>query len=175
MASSFIEFGNYGFWAKDGFVEAVQLCLINEIEEGDYGHLDWISEYKIELAFQSLPIIYGGMSMELSEFITDKDRKHILIELSEKIIAKTLSDKKYLTGNNLHEMRYRSMEILRDSKRTEFEDENDFHYWVNYSRWNECQLDDVQDRYAHAFKLLIKLLKGELVATASSEINYWNF
>lgn len=32
MASSFIDINDVGLWARDGFVEATQLCLINEIE-----------------------------------------------------------------------------------------------------------------------------------------------
>ena len=59
MASSFIDIKDIGFWAKDGFIEAIQLCLINEIENQNLNEIKWINEFKSELAFQSLPMIHG--------------------------------------------------------------------------------------------------------------------
>jgi len=68
MASSFIKFGDFGFWAKDAFVEAMQLCLINEIESDHVDAIKWVNLFKEELALQSFPMIYGGMSMGLDDF-----------------------------------------------------------------------------------------------------------
>jgi len=46
MASSFVDIDDIGFWAKDGFVEAMQLSLINEIEIHKLDATDWINEFK---------------------------------------------------------------------------------------------------------------------------------
>lgn len=57
MASSFINSKDIGYWAKDGFVEAMQLCLINEIEIQNLDSIEWCNEYKNALALESLPMI----------------------------------------------------------------------------------------------------------------------
>jgi hypothetical protein len=72
MASSFIDYKDNGFWARDGFVEAFQLLLFEEIQLVFGDSLNWLNEYKKELALQSLPLIHGGMSMRLNETLVDK-------------------------------------------------------------------------------------------------------
>jgi hypothetical protein len=176
MARSFIDINDYGFWAKDGFVEAMQLCLINEIENQKLDSIDWINEYKSELALQSLPMIYGGMSMELEEFLTTKERKAQIVKLIDIIIDKIDSTDNYITGNNLYELRKRAMTILSETGKMEFKNQKEFERIVNDSRWNESDgIGKVKDRYQHSFKLLKMLINGEMNTTASSPINYWNY
>lgn len=135
MASSFVNIKEIGFWAKDGFVEAMQLCLINEIESQKLDLIEWINEFKTELAIQSLPIIFGGMSMELEEFITTDERKAQIIELIDIIIEKIVSTNKYITGSNLYEMRRRAMNIISESGKLDFNDSKEFEKAVNSSGW----------------------------------------
>lgn len=176
MASSFIDIGENGFWANDGFVEAMQLCLINEIEQSGFERIEkWLKGYKIELAFQSLPLIYGGMSMSVEEFITDKERKNIIIKLIDSIISRINKDKNYLTGDNMHLFRKRAMETLWQEEKVEFKDEKEFRKHVNSSRWKESSIHKVRDRYLHSFILFRKLINGEISTTAGSPINYWNY
>lgn len=176
MASSFINIKEIGYWAKDGFVEAMQLCLINEIEIQNLDSIEWINEYKNDLALESLPMIYGGMSMSINEFINTDERKAILIELINVIIKKIDTIDNYLTGSNLHEMRKRAMEILLETNMLEFKNQEDFERTVNDSGWNiSLGSKDVKDRYQHSFKLLKMLIKGEMNSTASSPETYWNY
>tara|TARA_B100000674_G_C37671374_1_gene837175 strand:+ start:28 stop:558 length:531 start_codon:yes stop_codon:yes gene_type:complete len=176
MGSSFIDIKDKGFWARDGFVEAMQLCLINEIENQSLDSIDWINEFKNALALQSLPLIYGGMSMELEEFLTTNERKGQLNTLIDFIIEKIDKTDSYITGNNLHKMRIRAMTILSESGKIEFENQKDFDKTVNDSRWNESiEIGVVKDRYRHSFRLLKKLINGEMTTTASSPEDYWNY
>jgi hypothetical protein len=176
MASSFINIKDIGYWAKDGFVEAMQLCLINEIEIQTLDSIEWLNEYKNDLALESLPMIYGGMSMSLNEFINTDERKAILIELINVITKKIDEIDNYLTGPNLHEMRKRAMEILLDTNMLEFKNQEDFERTVNDSGWNiSLGSKDVKDRYQHSFKLLKMLINGEMNSTASSPETYWNY
>ncbi|AFM04715.1 hypothetical protein Fleli_2342 [Bernardetia litoralis DSM 6794] len=176
MASSFIEIKDIGFWARDGFVEAMQLCLIDEIENQNLDKIEWISEFKSELALQSLPLVYGGMSMELEEFLTNDERKSQIIQLIDFIINKIDSTDNYITGNNLHELRKKAMIILSKNGNLEFNNQKEFDKAVNDSRWNEANgIADVKDRYLHSFKLLKLLINGEMKTTASSPENYWNY
>ena len=126
MASSYINIKEKGFWARDNFVEAIQICLVNEIELNGLDSSDWINEYKNELALQALPIVYGGMSLELEMFIIDANRKSILIKSIDSIIKKIETDKDYLTWENLHKFRIRAIKILAESGKVKFKDEEDF-------------------------------------------------
>ena len=176
MASSFINIKDIGYWAKDGFVEAMQLCLINEIEIQNLDSIEWINEYKNELALESLPMIYGGISMRLNEFVNTDERKAIVIELIDVITKKIDMTDDYLTGPSLHEMRKRAMEILLKTDMLEFKNPEDFERTVNDSGWNiSLGIKDVKDRYQHSFQLLKMLINGEMNSTASSPENYWNY
>ncbi|MBF4515964.1 hypothetical protein IRZ71_06405 [Flavobacterium sp. ANB] len=176
MASSFVNIKENGFWAKHGFVEAMQLCLINEIETQKLDSIEWINEFKYELAIQSLPLIYGGMSMELEEFIITDERKAQIIELIDIIIEKIESTDKYITGSNLHEMRRRAMNIIFENGKLEFTDSKEFEKTVNSSGWESSSgIEKVKDRYQHSFKLLKMLVNGEMNTTASSPETYWNY
>jgi len=81
MGSSFIDFQESGFWANDGFVEAFQLLLFEEIQLQHQNKVAWLNEYKKELALQSLPLISGGMSMYLNEALTDEERTKTILQL----------------------------------------------------------------------------------------------
>lgn len=176
MASSFIEIKDIGFWAKDSFVEVMQLCLINEIESQNLNVIKWIKEYEIELALQSLPLISGGMSMGLDEFLTTDKRKSEIIKLINSIIEKIDSRDNYITGSNLHVFRKRAMKILYETEKIEFKGNREFEKTVNDSRWNKSNgIGEIKNRYKHAFNLLKSLINGEMKTTASSLEDYWNF
>ena len=176
MASSFIDINDVGFWARDGFVEAMQLCLINEIENQKLDTIEWINNYKTELALQSLPMIYGGMSMLLEEFLTTNERKTQIVKLIDKIIDIIDSTNDYITGSNLHSMRNRAMTILLEANQLTVKNQEEFERIVSDPGWYASDgIADIKDRYQHSFKLLKRLINGELNTTASSPENYWNY
>ncbi|WP_089371856.1 hypothetical protein [Dokdonia pacifica] len=176
MASSFIEFKDYGFWAKDGFVEAMQNCLINEIEVTEFDSSSWIIKYKEELALQSLPLIYGGMSMSLDEFLIDKERKELIVKLINKIIKKISSSENYISNGNFREMRRNALQILLKNGNA-FKDESEINEEVKNSRWrgdDNC-VSQYKDRYINAFLLLKKLINEKLKTDVSSVESYWEY
>ncbi len=176
MSSSFIDINDVGFWARDGFVEAMQLCLINEIENQKLDTIEWINNYKTELAMQSLPIICGGMSMLLEEFLTTNERKSQIVKLIDKIIDIIDSTNDYITGSNLLSMRNRAMTILLETDQITVKNQEEFDQIVNSSFWHVSDsLEKYKDRYQHSFKLLKRLINGELNTTSSSPENYWNY
>ena len=176
MASSFIEFKNYGFWARDGFVEAMQNCLIDEIEQSKFDSDSWVIKYKEELALQSLPLIYGGMSMSLDEFLTDSDRIQTIIGLIKNIIKKIESKENYISNQNLREMRRNAMIILLKSGDA-FKNESEIEEDVLNSRWrgNDNCVSQYKDRYMNSFLLLKNLILEKLKTDASSAEDYWDY
>jgi hypothetical protein len=175
MASSFIRFRDFGFWAKDGFVEAMQLCLIHEIESDTVGAVEWVNLFKTELALQAFPMIYSGMSMELDEFLTDDERERIVLRLVDQIVARIITDPSYMTGETMHNFRNRAMRILQETDKADFNDEKEFLKAVNDSNWLGSSIHEVKDRYAYSFDLLKRLIKGQITTTAASPVDYWNY
>jgi cytidylate kinase len=148
--------------------------LINEIENQNLDAIEWIKEYKIELAFQSLPLMMGGMSMQLKEFLTTGERKTQIVQVIDKIIETIESSDDYITGSNLQKFRYRAMQILAESEKVKVRNQQEFDEMLNYSSWdNSVRLNEVKHRYQHAFILLRKLINGELNTDASSPEDYW--
>jgi hypothetical protein len=169
MSSSFITFNEYGFWAKDGFVESFQLLLFNEIQLQYQDSQLWLTNYKTELALQSLPLIYGGTSMQFDEILIDEKRKDVLVRLLDSIIFKIETNPDYLTGNYLNLQRKIVRQYLVDKK------EFDWH-----EKEIERQLRDGAfgeqlpiEKYQRGFDLLRKLVLGQLTFKADSEITYW--
>ena len=171
MASSFIDFKDNGFWAKDGFVESFQLLLFEEIESQYQDKIEWLNEYKKNLALQSLPLIYGGMSMCFDETLIDKSRVQTILTLIDTIKTKISNDKNYLTGKHLNDIRKIVRQYLVRIK--EFE-------------WNDIEIekqindggfgDDLPvENYDHGFDLLRKLVVGQITFKADSPIDYWNY
>ncbi|GAA4303166.1 hypothetical protein [Nibribacter koreensis] len=175
MGSSFIKIREKGFWANDGFVEAMQLCLINEIEQKKLDSVAWLNGFKLELSLQSLPLINGGMSMQLEEFLTDFQRKETIIELIDSICDKIETYNDFLTGENLHRFRKRAMVLLKESRKIQLANESDFTESVNEAGWKDSAIHEVKERYLHSFKLLKSLIKGKLETGSSSPIDYWNY
>lgn len=169
MASSFINFKDYGFWTRDGFVEAFQLLLFEEIQSEYNNCIDWLNDYKKELAFQSLPLINGGMSMCLDETLIDENRIAVILQLIDRNMFKISADKNHLTGKHLNSLRKTVRQYLVEIKQFD---------------WNEREIDkQIKDgayqdelpveNYLKGFDLLRNLITGQLPYKVDTEITYW--
>jgi hypothetical protein len=170
MGSSFINFRECGFWARDGFFEAIQLLLFEEIQLRHHTQVTWLHEYQKELAFQSLPLISGGMSMHLDEVLTDEERIKTIIQLIEAVTTKITSDKAYLTGDHLNSLRRTIREFLVTEKEFNW-NQNEIEQQVNDGRYSEHL---PSENYLRGFDLLQKLIAGQISFKANSPITYWN-
>lgn len=169
MGSSFITFREYGFWARDGFIEAYQLLLFEKAQLHQDDDLKWLIDYKGELALESLPLIPGGMSMRLTETLTDESRKLVIIKLINEVIYKITTDPAYLTAEHLNSLRSTirhylvSIKEIDWSERAIEKDAKDGAYQGELSKKN----------YLKAFDLLRKLIGGKLPYKADTAITYW--
>ena len=170
MASSFIDFKDNGFWARDGFVEAFQLLLFEEIRIIYNDSSDWLNEYKKELSLQSLPLIHGGMSMRLDETLIDNSRNETILHLLDNIKEKISKDKDYLTGKHLNRLRRTVRKYLigvNEITMTEKEIEKDI--------LDGCYGDELPvNNYQRGFDLLRNLIAGQLKYKVDTEITYWD-
>lgn len=170
MASSFIDFRGNGFWARDGFVESFQLLLFEEIQAQYNNEIEWLNDYKKNLTLQSLPLIYGGMSMCLDETLTNNIRIQIIVELINAIEAKISSNDDYLTGKHLNQNR----KIVRQY----LVQENEFS-WDDNEIENQCKDGAFGENlpiesYKRGFKLLKDLVAGKMNYKEDSTIDYWD-
>ncbi len=171
MASSFINFKDNGFWAGDGFVESFQILLFEEIESQYQDKIEWLNEYKKNLALESLPLSYGGMSMCLDETLTDNGRIQTILSLIDTIKTKISSDKNYLTGEHLNDIRKIVRQYLVQIKQVEWNDIE-----IEKQVKNGAFGDDLPvENYEHGFELLRKLVLGQITFKADSPTDYWNY
>lgn len=171
MASSFVEFNHKGFWAKDGFIEAFMLLLFEEIQVKYQGQSDWLNWYKKELALQSLPIIYGGMSMRLDETIITNDRREVILQLIENIQAKINTDSGYISGDHLNASRKTIRQYLIEIKEFSWTEKEIEAQVKDGTYGKEVPLE----YYKRGFDLLRALVAGELAFEVDTEITYWKF
>ena len=169
MSNSFIDFKDNGFWAKDGFVESFQLLLFEEIQLQYKDQLQWLNNYKRDLALQSLPLIYGGMSMCFDETLTDKNRNEIILKLIDDIGKKIIKDHEYLTGTHLNSLRKTIRHFLVDIKEFEW-DEIEIQKQLKEGGYGELPIE----KYKKGFILLRALVAGQLNTKADTELTYWD-
>lgn len=169
MASSFIGFNDNGFWAGDGFVEASQLLLFEEINNQYRDTIEWLNIYKKEIALQSLPLMVGAMSMCLDETLIDQSRKEILLELINKIKNRIASDENYLTGKHLNELRRNVIQFLVAEKAFEW-DEKEIEKQIK----NSVYRDELPKKnYIRGFELLEQLISGQINFKPDTPVTYW--
>lgn len=169
MASSFIEFKGNGFWAPDGLVESFQLILFEEIQLQFQDQLQWLNKYKKDLALQSLPLIYGGMSMCFDETLTDNNRSTIILKLLDDIRKKIDKDNVYLTGSHLNSLRKIVRKYLVEMKEFEW-DEKEIEKQLKDRSYDELPFE----KYSRGFNLLRALVAGQLKIKVDTEITYWD-
>ncbi len=169
MASSFVDFKDNGFWARDGFVESFQLLLFEEIQLQYQDQLHWLNNYKKDLALQSLPLIYGGMSMCFDETLTDNNRTAIILKLLDDIRKKIVKDNGYLTGEHLNLLRKTVRHYLVDINEFEW-DENEIEKQLKDGGYGELP----SKKYKRGFDLLRTLVAGQLKIKVDTEITYWD-
>ncbi len=167
MASSFINYKDNGFWARDGFVEAFQLLLFEEIQLVHSDSSDWLNEYKKELSLQSLPMIYGGMSMMLDETLIDARRKDTILELLTAIKEKIANDSNYLTAKHLNGLRKTVRQYLIGIKEIEMSDKEIEKALLDGSYGDELPVNS----YQHNFELLRNLIAERLTDTEITDDN----
>lgn len=170
MASSFIEFKGNGFWAKDGFAEAFQLLLFEEIDSSFSDTTEWLNDYKRQLALESLPLISGGMSMRFDEMLTDPVRQDLVFSLIENIKQKITANKNYLTASHLNLLRKTVREYLVAVKAADW-DNTEIERQVNEDGYTGKLFTG---NYMAGFILLQKLVCGQLLYKADSPVTYWN-
>lgn len=103
MASSFVEFQRYGFWSTDNGLDVWQNFLRAAIEKMP-DKPAWLSDFQEHLREQMYMAGSGAMDPGLDDFVTDEDRKDLLIRLVKQTIARIESYGGTIATDELLEM-----------------------------------------------------------------------
>ena len=90
MGTSFVEFGGFGFWARDAVLDSWLTTLVDELET-----LPTLKPWQESLARywrEQATIDAGCMSIGLDDFITDNERKAIVLSFARIALARTDPD-----------------------------------------------------------------------------------
>lgn len=170
MGTSYIDFEDKGFWAKDPMVEAFLLLLFEEIQLQYPDEVEWMCTYKKEIALQSLPLIYGGMSMCFNETIIDDERRGIMLRLIDSIIHKITSDEVYFTGAHLNSLRTTVRNYLVEIKEVSW-DEKEIAHQVADGGYQPDMTTTIP-YYLKGFSLLKDLIARRLIYDFNTGTNY---
>ena len=163
MANSFISINENGFWAYDNLVEGMQLMLIEELSNPEYEIFDWINEYKIQLTIQSLPIIFGGISMEFDEYLIDEERKEMILFAINSITKELENPERLLTEKQMFQLREKAVNKLVNSDKGNFKNAKDIKETIRNSYWRETSKNHLnKDYYINGLKMLAKLITGKI-------------
>ena len=163
MANSFISINENGFWAYDNLIEGMQLLLIEEMSNSEYEIFDWVNEYRIQLTIQSLPIIFGGMSMEFDKYLIDKERREIVLFAIDSITKELKNPETLLTEKQMFQLREKAVHELANSEKGNFKNAKDIQETIRSSYWKENSKNLLnKDYYIQGLNMLAKLLKGKI-------------
>ncbi len=163
MANSFISINGNGFWAYDILIEGIQLMLIEELSNSEYEIFDWISEYKLKLTIQSLPIIYGGMSMEFDEYLISEDRKQIVLFAIHSLTKKLEKSEAILTEKRMFQLRQKAINSLANSDLGNFKGSKEIDKTIHSSYWSENSSTTLNKQYyIKGLNMLARLLNGKI-------------
>lgn len=85
MASSFVEYRGYGFWASDGLLQIWLYFLTKKINLSENNAV-WLNEAGEEWAIQAQGVCTGCIYVGLDEYITTPERNQTLIAVSYEAI-----------------------------------------------------------------------------------------
>lgn len=103
MASSFVEYREKGFWARDGKLEVWLHLLVCEIDKLD-SLPSWLLNLREHWEFQTAGNCSGFMSAKLDEFVTDDERREQILLLSERALQRLDAYGEVISAGELNSM-----------------------------------------------------------------------
>ena len=104
MGSSFIDFKESGFWARDTHIDLWLYLLVQEIDELE-AIPDWLREARDHWHEQATLALVGCIHPQLDDYLLSQDRINLLIRLSERVLKRLDESGDYLSGEYLNSLR----------------------------------------------------------------------
>jgi hypothetical protein len=141
MGSSFIDFKDYGFWARDDGIEVWLSLIVREIDQLE-SIPDWLKKARDHWYTQATVGFGGWIHPQLDDYLVRQDRINFVIMLSERVLKWLNEQGEYLSQEYLL-----SLGTSRKS------------WWAN-----EIKVE----MFAQVGRKFIELLRGELKTDAST-------
>jgi hypothetical protein len=103
MGSSFIDFGDYGFWSRDTGIELWLYLLVQEIDDLE-SIPDWLREARDHWQEQASVGFTGYVHPQLDDYLVSQDRINLIIMLSERVLQLLDEQGEYLSGAHLNSL-----------------------------------------------------------------------
>ena len=147
MGTSFVENKNFGYWAKDAFLEGLLFLLVREfkkIKDKD----EWLTKVMDDWSISATAGYMGCVPSNLDEFFDTPSRLNLLRMKLDKIIMELETNEQFLTlddlnGNNI----------------------GGTPEWVGVNTQG----------FQNCAQLMLNLVNGKLKTDPSSPVDYWSF
>ena len=103
MGSSFIDFKDYGFWARDAGIEAWLYLLVQEIDKLD-PIPEWLKEARNHWYIQATVGFIGCIHPQLDDYLESQDRINLIVMLSERVLKWLDTQGEYLSREYLNSL-----------------------------------------------------------------------
>lgn len=103
MGSSFIDFKDYGFWARDTHIDLWLYLLVQEIDKLE-SIPDWLKEAREHWYEQATVAFIGCVHPQLDDYLVSQDRIDLVMMLSERVLKLLGEQGEYLTGEYLNSL-----------------------------------------------------------------------
>ena len=148
MATTFVEFKNYGFWVHDSILEGLLYLIVKELKASP---LDDEWKYKIidKWNYAYLSGFSGSIPIELEENLPDEEKINAIVATLTLIINKIESDEQYLSADEMNKNFVGGRKL----------------------KWTEIN----KEGFLRTARMTIGLLEGRLKTNASSPLTYLKF
>jgi len=103
MGSSFTDFKNYGFWARDAHLDLWLYLLVREIDRLE-PKPRWLKEANDDWYEQATMALTGCISPRLDNYLVSQDKIDLVIMLSERALKLLSEQKGYINGAYLNSL-----------------------------------------------------------------------
>ena len=148
VATSFIEFRNYGFWAHDSFLEGLLYLIVKELKTLPLKN-EWKDKLIASWTFSYSAGFAGCIPVELDEKLNDEEKIKLILSTIKLIISKINEDDGYLTHGELNN------NLVGGKGMT----------WLGINK----------EGFLRTAHMTIDLLEGRLKTNASSPVTYLKF
>ncbi|GIK37925.1 MAG: hypothetical protein BroJett011_17580 [Chloroflexota bacterium] len=103
MGTSFIDFKDYGFWARDPTLEVWLYWLVQEIDKLD-SLPEWLKEAREEWYIQATLGLVGSINPQFDDYLLTQERVNLVLLLCERVLQWLEEQGEYLSKEYLNSL-----------------------------------------------------------------------
>lgn len=88
MATSFISYGDYGFWVSDVFMQLALNAINIEIKSNFHSKEGWLEDFRIKIEKDSKGHNFGSIDIHLDKYLADEHRKQLFLDIITNVLQR---------------------------------------------------------------------------------------